>query len=212
MRGGGDEFAGGAGSGDGEAVEGDVPEHFHPAGVDEIGDGTRSDDGRRPESDGFLDGLWVVAVVANVERTEFLVENMSGLWAADANEAETAEDLVAGECRGDVGLDADTVEDAEDARVGGQQRRGEPGEVAEGVGFERNDQPIDGTVLGKLLGGATDGRGREVDIADVTGNVEAILGDGCVVATQEEADIVAGFGEARPVVAADSASADDGNR
>lgn len=208
---GGDELTGGAIGDGGEAVEGNVPEHLQPAGTDETDGGTCSNDGRLPESDGILDGLRIVAVVADVEGTEFLVEDMAGLRPASANEAETTEDLVSGVCRGDVVLNADSIENVKYARVGGQQRRSETRKVTEGVGFECNDKPIDGTVLGKLLGGATDGRGREMDVAEVAGNAEALLGDGCVVATHEEADIVAGFGEARPVVAANSASADDGN-
>ena len=39
--------------------------------------GTCSNDGRLPESDGILDGLRIVAVVADVEGTEFLVEDMA---------------------------------------------------------------------------------------------------------------------------------------
>ncbi len=203
-----DDVRGDAAAGDGEAIEGDVPAELLPAGGEERRCGEDGDSGALPEGHGSLDLDGVISEVCEGDGAIVDVMDLAGVASVDAGEGEASEDGCAGEPGGELLLDAEAVHQREDAAViadaGGEQFAG----LVHRGGFEGADDPVDGADLGA---GAGDGGRSEVDGAIDAFDVETVGGDGVIVTSEEEVDIVTRFGEAGAVVGADGAGTDDGD-
>ena len=104
-------------------------------------------------------------------------------------------------------LDAEAVHDGEHARPGREAGADEGGCFVEGSRLEAAEHPVDGADGGRVAG---DGGALEGEVAVVRLDAEAALGDGVIVAPEEEAHVVPGLREACAVVGADRPGADDG--
>jgi len=195
--------------GDGESVEGNVPDEFAPALLNEIlhgagldaGFGEGIDDGmcaREGRAAEFADGQGAVVEVADA----------GGAFAGEADEAEAAEDAIfAGEA-GEELFVAESVLEREQEGVGTDEGREERGDYGVLCGLEGDENEVADADAG---GGGMDLRSWQVEIAIRTEDVDALVAGFFEAGAHEEVDVLSGGGEPGAVVEADGAGADNGD-
>lgn len=202
---------GDAAGGDAEAVERHVPDEFAPAGGGEVVHGeafyARVGEGGGDGAGAFAGGAVELAEGDGAGAVETL--DLAGGGAVDTDEAEAAEHALGTDEGGEHVFGAEAVLQGEHGGAGAEERGEEGGEGGVGGGLEGDDDEVNGTALG---GGGAGGDGGGGEVAGFLAHDDFVAGaHGSEVAAEEKTHVMAGADEARAVIEAERARADDGD-
>jgi len=126
--------------------------------------------------------------------------------AVEADETEAAHDAPRAELGGEQFLIAEAILKRDHAGIGTEQRRDEGGEGCIGRGLEGDEDHV---ARAHFLRRAVGVDAREVKIAILRADGEAVAAHGSEIAPHQEMDVATGVRKLRPIIPPERAGADD---